>query len=101
MTITTQTAPISTDQRNTIKLKLAQLIADSESVDLPKEFGCAPDKLAMIEGSLDAPARELLRQVPSDDRRAVLALAVSPAIAIRAEAAKRKMQEAQEARQRK
>lgn len=82
MTITTQTAPISTDRRSAIKNELAELIAGS-TVRIPEAFGCDQATLAMVESSLDAPARELLRQVPSDDRRNVLALAVMQAVKLR------------------
>lgn len=82
MTITTQTAPISTDQKNAIKAELAEHIAAS-TVRIPEAFGCDQAMLAAIESSLEAPARELLRQVPSDDRRSVLALAVMQAVKLR------------------
>lgn len=86
MTPSTQTAPISTDQRSAIKNEIAQLIADSK-VRLPEGFGCDQTTLAAIEESLDTKAYGLLKQVPSDDRRSVLALAVVRATAIRKEAA--------------
>lgn len=73
MTLTTQTAPITVEEKKAIKEELVELIANDRSIQLPA-MGCEPSDLARIIDSLKGRAWDLYRQLP--DRESVLPIVV-------------------------
>lgn len=80
MTLTTQTAPITVEEKNAIKAELIQLIANDRSIQLPA-MGCEPSDLARITDSLKGQAWDLYKQLPN--REAVLPIVVVNAAQLR------------------
>ncbi len=81
MTITTETAPITVEQRETIKTELATAIARS-GIHLPSA-GCDNFTIDAVENSKDEAVKKALQQIPYAGRKALVAQAVIKAASLK------------------